>query len=68
MKTQQHPNVFNLNAGYTCPNTVSFLEGGSLWAKKGGRNKDEGLYFELPVQLISGVFKKKKERTFPEEI
>lgn len=30
--------------------------------KKGGGNKDEGLYFELPVQLISVFDKKKKKR------
>lgn len=36
--------------------------------KKGGGNKNEGLYFELPVQLISGFFKKKKEIMFPVEI
>lgn len=29
--------------------------------KKGGGNKDEGLYFELPVQLISGFLERRKK-------
>lgn len=56
MKAQKHTNVFNLNPGNTYPNLASFLEGRSLWTKKGGGNKDEGLFFELLVQLISGFF------------